>query len=144
MKFFFLLSLLFTVSFSSARTVLPPHLNHEYQNPVKRNAIHWDDLELYSVYTLATDITYSDSRGRSVVFKAGSPFRYKDRIPLPEIRAIYFEFIHQKCPTPKLKIDIFIFENLGVTVEPECVLGLYIEASDYYTSSIFGSQLRRL
>ncbi len=147
MKFFVLLSLFFTISFSSsfssARTVLPPHLNREYQKPVKRAALTWDDLELYTVYTLATDITYTDSRGQNVVFKAGSPFRYNDRIPLPEIRSIYFEFIHQNCPTPKLKLDVFIFENLGVTVEPDCVLGLYLEASDYYTPSLFGSQLRR-
>lgn len=141
MKFFIVIILFFTASFSYSRTVLPPHLNRDYQKPVKRNTITWDDLELYSVYNLATDILYTESR--DVLFPAGSPFRFNQMIPLPQMRLIYFEFIHQNCPTPKLKLDVFIFENLGITLEPECVMGIYLEASDYYTTSLFRPQLRR-
>lgn len=143
MKIFIIIIVCLVANISLARTVLPPHLNREYQRPPQRSATRWNDLELYSVYTLITPITYTDTKGRSVVFPAGSSFRYIQIIPLPQIRSIYFEFVHQNCPTPKLKLDVFIFENLGVTVELDCVLGLYLEASDYYTPSLFGSSPRR-
>ncbi|GEM_PF-1431350 len=142
LKFLILITLFLSASFSHSRTVLPPHLNREYQYPVKRNTLTWDDLELYNVYSLATNITYTDARGGVILFPAGSPFRFNQLIPLPQIRSIYFEFIHQKCPTPKLKLDVFIFENLGITLDPECVMGVYLEARDYYTTSLFGPLLR--
>ena len=142
LKFLILFTIFFAAIFSHSRTVLPPHLNRDYQYPVKRNTITWDDLELYDVYKLATNITYTDTRGRTVLFAAGSPFRFNQLIPLPQMRLIYFEFIHQHCPTPKLKLDVFIFENLGITLEPDCVMGVYLEASDYYTTSLFASALR--
>lgn len=143
MRFFILVTLLFTAGISYSRTVLPPHLNRDYQYPVKRNTLTWDELELYTVYTLATNITYTDTRGRTILFPAGSPFRFNQLIPLPQIRSIYFEFIHQNCPVPKLKLDVFIFENVGITLEPDCVMGVYLESRDYYTTSLFGPALRR-
>jgi hypothetical protein len=143
LRFLILIIFFFSAPFSYSRTVLPPHFNREYQQPVKRDTLTWDDLELYNVYNLATNINYTDSRGRTILFPAESPFRFNQLIPLPQIRSIYFEFIHQKCPTPKLKLDIFIFENLGITLEPDCIMGVYLEARDYYTTSLFRPPLRR-
>lgn len=134
-------------SLSFAKAVLPPHLNPGYRSPryVSRASLEWSELELSSVYKTSADVYYNDSRGSFLLYPKASQFRLNQIIPIPQISTIYFELINQNCTNPNLKLDVFIYENVGLTVEPGCVLGVYVEARDYYYPSFFeGARRKRL
>ena len=125
-------------------TLLVPQLigqkdwNNKLSNNKYRVALEWSELELYQVYRLNEDLIYSDKRfGRNyVLFKTDESFRLNNILPLPQIRTIYFELIQQNCSNPNLKLDVFIFKIFALTLEPSCVLGVYVESKDYYKPSL--------
>lgn len=145
---FFRYSLLFFLLWESlvfAKAILPPHLNPGYRTPryASRSAIEWSELELSSIYKTTADIYYNDSRGSFLIYPKNSLFRLNQIIPIPQISTIYFELINQNCTNPNLKLDVFLYENVVLTVEPSCVLGVYVEAKDYYYSSFFEGARRK-
>lgn len=143
---FSLFFILLWESFAFARASLPPHLNPGYRQPryISRASLEWSELELSSVYKTTADIYYNDSRGSFLLYPKASAFRLNQIIPIPQISTIYFELINQNCTNPNLKLDIFLYENVVLTVEPSCVLGVYVEAKDYYYPSFFeGSRRKR-
>ncbi|MBL7542408.1 MAG: hypothetical protein JNL11_01260 [Bdellovibrionaceae bacterium] len=126
---------------------LPPSRNPEYRSSkyFPRTGLEWSDLEVSSVYKLTTPIYYTDTaKRRYLIFPAQSPFRFNQLLPLPQIRSFYYEFIHQSCPYPNLKLDIFIFENVVLTIDPGCIMGLYLESRDYYSPSFWSGNKKRL
>lgn len=150
------LSLLILVALTIQGTLataatLPPSRNPEYRpgSYFPRTGLEWSELELNSVYSLTEPIYYTDSRRNNyLLYPANSPFRFNQLIPIPQIRTIYYEFIHQNCPYPNLKLDVFIFKNVAITVEPGCITGIYLETRDYYSPSFWklisaGQQRRR-
>lgn len=136
---------LFVETFSFARAVLPPHKNPGYRQPryITRTSLEWSEIELYSVYKTTADIYYNDSRANYLLYPRESQFRLNQIIPIPQISTIYFELINQNCTTPNLKLDVFLYENVVLTVEPGCVLGVYVEAKDYYYPSFLTGLARR-
>lgn len=140
--FFFLI----IESLSFARVNLPPHLIPGYRQQPRyttRASLEWSELELSSVYKTTADVYYTDARGSFLLYPKASAFRLNQIIPIPQISTIYFELIQQNCTNPNLKLDVFIYENVGLTVEPSCVLGVYVEARDYYYPSFFEGARRK-
>lgn len=136
---FLFVQILLLTSLAQAKAKVPPHLNPGYTLPhksINKLNLEWSELEQYTVYSSAADIIYTDdSRLRYLVYPKGSQFRLNQIIPIPQISTIYFELIHQNCTMPSLKLDLFLFENVVLIVEPGCVLGVYVEAKDYYYPS---------
>ena len=130
-----------------AKAKLPPRVNPGYTLPhksINNVDLEWSELELYSVYSSTSDIIYTDdSKLRYLLFPKGSQFRLNQIIPIPQISTIYFELIHQNCTMPSLNLDLFLFKNVVLIVEPGCVLGVYVEAKDYYYPSFLGPLKRK-
>lgn len=141
------IQILILTSLVQAKAKLPPHLNPGYALPhksINNVDLEWSELELYSVYSSTSDIIYTDdSKLRYLLFPKGSPFRLNQIIPIPQISTIYFELIHQNCTMPALNLDLFLFKNVVLIVEPGCVLGVYVEAKDYYYPSFLGPLKRK-
>ncbi|MCB0368069.1 MAG: hypothetical protein KDD45_01190 [Bdellovibrionales bacterium] len=106
------------------------------QNYSKSN-LDWSDLELNQNYKSASDIIYTEKNknARYILFSKGTIFQLTDIIPLPSISTIYFELTPKYCTIPNLKLDVFLYSNVVLILEPGCVLGVYVEAKDYYYPS---------
>ncbi|MCK6599197.1 MAG: hypothetical protein L6Q37_12600 [Bdellovibrionaceae bacterium] len=135
--FIFFMSCIFCLSNKSEAIPAFSQTNKFLKNK-HRVALEWSDIELYQVYRLSEDLIYSDKRFNRnfVLYRTDEPFRLNNILPLPQIRTIYFELIQQNCVNPNLKLDVFIFKNFALTVEPSCVLGVYVESKDYYKPSL--------
>ncbi len=105
--------------------------------------LNWSDIESNHKYVLNTDIKIDEN----LTLKKGDVFLY-DELLSGDVPVLYLTFKNLMCTDPSYKSDEIILVNpspddhtsdrsVGVVVDSDCVVGIYIEPKDYYYPSLF-------
>lgn len=106
----------------------------------------WNDLEVGESYTLNQEISLvSNSPGQSTYhIPAGTVLNHSDLIPLDMISVLIYQFKLPNCPGNDFETQMEIIPvqgtsplvEIGAQVGSNCLLEIFIETKDIYTSSI--------
>ena len=134
--------------YTYAKGSSPFYINDKQMKPIvaskyNRTSFDWSDLEVGGTYATNTDIIFTDKIRRYLLYPKNSLFTLTDIIPLTQISTIYFEFTKQSCANPQLKLDVFLFNNFILSVDPNCRFGVYVEAKNYYGPTLLSPLQRR-
>ncbi|MGZ3691752.1 MAG: hypothetical protein ACXVAX_09620 [Pseudobdellovibrio sp.] len=105
--------------------------------------LNWSDVEAGHKYILTTDIKINET----ITLKKGDAFEYQDLLS-GEVPVLYLTFKNLQCTDPSLKTDDTVLVNpapedhstdrsVGVLLDSDCVVGIYVEPKDYYYPSLF-------
>lgn len=104
-------------------------------------SLNWDDLEVGPKYHLAFDLTFDNG----AELKIDTPLILQEAISF-QAPIIYFAFKNIACKDPKLTADLILFnpepddhihdKSVGVQLEEDCIVGVYIEPRFYYNKSL--------
>ena len=122
MKIILWLSILLSTSYASAQ-------------------INWDELEVGPKYHLAFDLNFDNG----ATLKVDTPLVLQEVISL-QAPVIYFSFRNIACTDPTLTAELILFnpepddkvydKSVGVQLEKDCVVGVYVETRFYYNKSL--------
>lgn len=103
--------------------------------------LNWDDLEVGPKYHLAFDLTFDNG----VELKADTPLILQEAISF-QAPVIYFAFKNIACTDTNLTADMILFnpepddhvhdKSVGVELDKDCTVGVYIEPRFYYNKSL--------
>lgn len=104
--------------------------------------LDWSDIELNEDYYLSQSIKFPGI----VEFKKDDKFEVLD-IFTGDSNIIYYQMHLINCKEPDLQAEMILINpspedrshdhSVGVELEEGCNLGIWIEASDYYSPSLF-------
>ena len=104
--------------------------------------LQWNDLEPANKYILTSDIQISEG----VKLSKGDAFTFEDSYS-DEAPVIYFVFKNLMCTDSSLKSEMVLFnpepedqahdKSIGVELEENCLVGIYVEPQFYYNKSVF-------
>jgi hypothetical protein len=122
MKFIFTIALLFFTATAQAQ-------------------LNWDDLEVGPKYHLAFDLQFDNG----VQLKTDTPLVLLEAISF-QAPVIYFAFKNLSCTDPNLAAEMILFnpepddhvhdKSVGVELDKDCIVGVYIEPRFYYNKSL--------
>lgn len=103
--------------------------------------LNWDDLEVGPKYHLAFDLKFDNG----LELKTDTPLILKEAISF-QAPVIYFAFQNLACKDPNLTAEMILFnpepedhvhdKSVGVELDKDCVVGVYIEPRFYYNKSL--------
>lgn len=108
----------------------------------------WSDLVKGNTYTLTQTIGLEklDTKTKAEV-PAGASLRLEDRMSLPMIKVELYKFdLSKYCDDNDLTTDISLIEikqpngkiiTVGADIAEDCLLEVYLETKDSFTTSIF-------
>jgi hypothetical protein len=109
-------------------------------------ASSWNDLEIGEGYTLKQELTLvSNSPGQSQFhIPAGTKLVHSDLFPLDMISVMLYQFKLPNCPGNDFETQMEIIPvqetsplvEIGAQVASNCLLEIFIETRDIYSSSI--------
>ena len=111
------------------------------------DSLPWNDLESAKKYILNSDIAITES----IKLSKGDAFSLED-VSSGEIPVIYFEMKNLMCTDNSLKSEVVLFnpepddhahdKSIGVELEENCMLGIYVEPQFYYDISVFSESVQ--
>ena len=106
--------------------------------------LEWGDIEAYNQYKLTQAITFPGI----IDLKADQKYETLDIVTM-DSSLIYFQMHQVDCKNPDLVADMILINptpedrsrdhSVGIQLEEGCNLGIWIEASDYFYSSLFSA-----
>lgn len=108
----------------------------------KAEVLTWNDLDFDQHLQLLQKITFENA----VELPRGANFALINREPLsaPGVSLVLFTFKASVCNMPAQEAELTIVEiatrpdySVGVELQRDCALIVYVEAKDYYSSSFF-------
>jgi hypothetical protein len=103
--------------------------------------LNWDDLEVGPKYHLAFDLKFDNG----VELLTDSPLVLQEAISF-QAPVMYFAFKMLDCRNPNLTADMILFnpepddqthdKSVGVELDRDCIVGVYIEPRFYYNKSL--------
>lgn len=109
------------------------------------NSKSWDDLVVDNPYILTTEI-FLEKQAIQFKLPRGANIILQEKITLPMIKVELLKFdISNYCSDSNLTTDISLIDikqtsgkivTVGADIAENCILEVYVETSDYYSSSI--------
>lgn len=103
--------------------------------------LNWDDLEVGPKYHLAFDLKFDNGAELNV----DTPLILQEAISF-QAPVIYFAFKNIACKDPNLTAEMILFnpepddhahdKSVGIELEKDCIVGVYIEPRFYYNKSL--------
>lgn len=112
-------------------------------------ATDWSDLEVGSTYKLTQsfELKQNERSGSILEVQKGDAVELKALIPLsiPGASLALYIFDLKSCPGPQMTTEQEIIPvhgtsplvEVGVLLDTDCELNVYLELKDYYSNSIF-------
>ena len=109
----------------------------------------WSDLEIGSTYKITQSFSLKqlERSGSSVEIEKGQSVVLKDMVSVavPGYPLYLYIFDYKSCPGPAMKTDQEIIPvnetsplvEVGVELEEQCELNVFLEVKDFYTNSLF-------
>jgi hypothetical protein len=109
----------------------------------------WSDLELGGSYKLTQsfELKQLERSGSALNVEAGQAVVLKEMVPVavPGYPLYLYIFDYKSCPGPAMKTDQEIIPvkdtsplvEVGVELEVNCELNVYLETKDFYSNSLF-------
>jgi len=112
--------------------------------------VSWYELETGDILSLAQDV-HLEHAGHAL--PEGSAYRLikKEPLSIPGAPMIYLGLEQAPCPQPEWESEMEIVvprgnperSAVGVELRPGCLLGIYVEQKDLFTSSLFSRETER-
>lgn len=100
-------------------------------------ALEWYDFEIEKSYVLKSDIFFEKEE---INLKKGNHFKLFEIISLP-MQVSIFQFEVGNCSAPDISTEMIIVDSfdsrVGVQLQVNCILEIYVELKDYFTESLF-------
>ncbi len=108
-------------------------------------ASSWNDLEIGQDYTLSQELNLKFKSNNDVFnIPSGTAVNLYDMLPLDMINVVLYQFKLPKCPVNDFETEMEIIPvqetsplvEIGAQVASNCLLEIFIETKDIYSSSI--------
>jgi hypothetical protein len=99
------------------------------------SSIIWSDLEIDKEYLVLSDIQLP-----ALSIPKDSVFKLNDMYGLSGVSVVYYDFTWRNCPDPSADSDLEIFEEVGIDIDPECKVNLFLETKDLMINSFLANK----
>ena len=134
--FIALLSLSFVSSAFATLANHPESRDHVNAGLHQGQSVPWQNIEVKQKLFLTRDVKLSDQ----VLFKKGSRFVVTEVTSLDMINVELYELSMDPCNNGMKQKSVemkMVDELYGVTLEPQCKVGVYVELVDFSRPSLF-------
>lgn len=100
--------------------------------PLMAHSLQWSDMEAEHKYLLNEDIAINDS----IKLSKGDALLLED-VMSGEVPVIFYTFKNHMCSDPSQTAEMVIYKGMGVELQSDCKVEIYVEPTDYYSESFF-------